>query len=97
MSYAPYLSDERLTATRIIPWAGEGKGKSAVSQATGLLTAGESGRKGTCLKEVVVGWPRQWEGERGWGRGGGGDQVGTWLNSTQVHLSPHFCNEVDQS
>jgi hypothetical protein len=30
MSYTPYLSDERLTTTRIIPWAGEGEGKSAM-------------------------------------------------------------------
>jgi hypothetical protein len=77
MSYAPYLSDERLTASRIIPWGGEGEGESAISWATGLLTAGELERKETCLKEVVVGWPRQWEGGRGWGRGGGGDQVRT--------------------
>jgi hypothetical protein len=77
MSYAPYLSDERLTASRNIPWAGEGEGKSAVSQATGLLTAGGLKRKETYLKEVVVGWPRQWEGGRGWWRGGGGDQVRT--------------------
>ncbi len=45
MSYAPYLSDERLTIARIIPCAGEGKGESAVSQATGLLTTGELERK----------------------------------------------------
>jgi hypothetical protein len=49
MSYTPYPSDERLTATRNIPWAGEGKGKSATTQATGLLTAGELERKETCL------------------------------------------------
>jgi hypothetical protein len=77
MSYAPYLSDKRLTASRNIPWAGEGEGESAGSQATGLLTAGELERKETYLKEVVVGWPRQWEGEGGWGRGAGGDQVRT--------------------
>jgi hypothetical protein len=77
MSYAPYLSDERLTASRIIPWSGEGEGKSAIGQAAGLLTAGKWERKGIYLKEVVVGRPRQWQGERGWGRGGGGDQVRT--------------------
>jgi len=30
MCYALYLSDERLTASRNIPWAGEREGKSAI-------------------------------------------------------------------
>jgi len=32
------------------------------------LTAGEVERKETYPNEVVVGWPRQWKGERAWGR-----------------------------
>ena len=93
MSCTPYQSEETLTASRNIPWAGEERGQSATSKDTGLLIAGEVERKEADLEEVVVGL-RPWGGE--------GDRwKGRWWGSSEdlaeFHLRPHFWNEVNDS
>jgi hypothetical protein len=76
MSYTPYQSEETLTASRNIPWAGEEGGQSAVSKGTGLLIGGEVERKETDLKEVVVGCCGRAKALGRGGRQGEGEVVG---------------------